>query len=53
MTAAWSDETPEPSKGYFVYAAAKTEGERAAWKWNEEANPGFVFNTILPNTNVG
>jgi hypothetical protein len=43
---------PEASKGYSVYAAAKTEGERTAWKWNEDTNPGFILNTILPNYNV-
>ncbi|KIH93809.1 cinnamoyl-CoA reductase [Sporothrix brasiliensis 5110] len=53
VAAAWSNETPEVSKGYAVYAAAKTEGERAAWEWNKDTNPGFVLNTVLPNYNVG
>ncbi|KAH8900824.1 NAD(P)-binding protein [Thozetella sp. PMI_491] len=50
---AWSDSAPEEQKGYVVYAASKTEGERAAWKWVSEEKPDFVLNTVLPNCNVG
>lgn len=53
VAAAWSDDTPETYRGYFVYAAAKTESERTAWAWNDREKPDFVLNTVLPNTNVG
>ncbi|KAL6833435.1 hypothetical protein J3E69DRAFT_376543 [Trichoderma sp. SZMC 28015] len=50
---AWSGKAPDSAKGYVTYAASKTEGERAAWKWVEENKPGFVLNTVLPNCNFG
>ncbi|KAL1894017.1 hypothetical protein Sste5346_006159 [Sporothrix stenoceras] len=53
VAAAWSDDTPEATRAYCVYAAAKTESERAAWAWSEKEKPGFVLNTVLPNTNWG
>lgn len=49
---AWDDQTPENEKGVAVYAASKTEGERQAWKWMEEHQPHFQFNTVLPCFNV-
>ncbi|ORY10391.1 dihydroflavonol-4-reductase [Clohesyomyces aquaticus] len=42
---------PEHSKGLYIYAAIKTETEKAMWKWIKEEKPGFVFNSILPNCN--
>jgi len=43
-------ETPvdNPIKPLLVYGAAKTEGERAAWKWSRENNYSFQLNTVLP-----
>jgi len=38
---------------FVVYAASKTEGERAMWKFLEREKPGFVCNSVLPNTNIG
>lgn len=49
---AWSNTAPEAAKGYIVYSASKTTAERSAWKWASENEPGFVFNTVLPNCNV-
>ncbi|KAI4959117.1 hypothetical protein J4E86_002838 [Alternaria arbusti] len=44
----------EPGKpGLFVYAAMKTETEKAMMKWMEQNQPGFVFNRVLPNANFG
>ncbi|KNG49440.1 aldehyde reductase ii [Stemphylium lycopersici] len=44
----------EPGKpGLFVYAAMKTETEKAMWTWVKENQPGFVLNTVLPNANFG
>ncbi|EGE80807.1 aldehyde reductase II [Blastomyces dermatitidis ATCC 18188] len=59
----WNDEivhaawAPPPYEGWQrrhnVYAASKTEGEKVAWKWMRENQPGFVLNTVLPNANFG
>jgi hypothetical protein len=37
---------------FAVYAASKVEGEKAAWKWVQTKQPGFVLNTVLPSFNV-
>ncbi|KAL5355835.1 NAD dependent epimerase/dehydratase [Aspergillus floccosus] len=38
-----SDETtPNPVKGFAVYAASKTEAERKAWTWMEEYKPQML-----------
>jgi len=50
---AWAPPPYEPSRGYTVYAASKTEAEQAAWKFVQDNKPGFVLNTILPNANFG
>lgn len=52
VKAAWSKDTPEDQKPFLVYAASKTEGERAAWKWVKEERRGFNLNTVLPNMSV-
>ncbi|KAK0757255.1 hypothetical protein N5P37_009971 [Trichoderma harzianum] len=49
---AWSGTAPENAKGYIVYSASKTEGERTAWNWVKENKPSFTLNTVLPNCNV-
>ncbi|KAL4963383.1 uncharacterized protein BDV14DRAFT_176512 [Aspergillus stella-maris] len=36
----------------MVYAASKAEGERAAFNWVKKNNPGFVFNSVLPDYTV-
>jgi nucleoside-diphosphate-sugar epimerase len=46
---AYSPPPYEPSRGYIVYAASKTESERAAWNFMRENQPDFVFNSVLPN----
>ncbi|KAL4876915.1 hypothetical protein BJY04DRAFT_231200 [Aspergillus karnatakaensis] len=50
---AWSKDTPEDEKGFAVYCASKTLGEKEAWKWVEQHKPNFGFNVIVPNTNYG
>lgn len=52
VKAAWSESTPAAQKPYVVYAASKTEGERAAWNWMRANKPHFVMNTVLPSVNV-
>jgi len=48
-------ETPadNPIKPVLVYGAAKTEGERAAWKWVRENKHSFQLNTVLPDLVLG
>jgi len=56
VDAAWnkSGEAIGPNGyGFVVYAASKTEGERAFWKFKKEKNPEFVCNAVLPDTNMG
>ena len=36
-----------------VYAASKTEAERALWKAVKETNPPFQVSAVLPNANFG
>lgn len=63
-TDTWNDEAVEAAKvkgttigpniyPYVVYAASKTQGERALWKFVKEEKPSFVVNAILPDTNFG
>ncbi|KAI8166748.1 Aldehyde reductase 2 [Colletotrichum sp. SAR 10_70] len=53
VKSAWDPSLAEDKKPYYIYAASKTEGERAAWKWVEKNKPGYVFSTVLPNCNWG
>lgn len=46
------DEHPG-TRSLNLYAALKTETEKAMWKWVEENKPSFVFNSVLPNVNFG
>lgn len=51
---AWEAKPPYPPLAFYhVYAASKTEAERAVWKFVEEKEPCFAVNTILPSTNMG
>lgn len=52
VAAAWDPATPDDFKFYAVYAASKTQGEKAAWEWIKKNKPNFVFNTVLPSFNV-
>lgn len=52
MRGAYSKDIPEEERPFTVYAASKTEGERAAWKFVTENNPSFTLNTVLPNVTV-
>ncbi|KIW73874.1 hypothetical protein PV04_01957 [Phialophora macrospora] len=44
--------SPE-AMSFMVYAASKTEQERAFFKWVGENKPGFAVNSVLPNMNMG
>lgn len=60
----WNDEAVEAAKttgtvigpnwyAYIVYAASKTQGERAFWNFMKEEKPSFVANAILPDLTTG
>lgn len=40
-------------QGVVVYAASKTEAERALWKFVEESKPHFQVNSVLPGAVLG
>ncbi|KAH3946374.1 hypothetical protein HBH98_057810 [Parastagonospora nodorum] len=40
-------------RNFMIYAAMKSETEKAMWAWMKENKPGFVMNSILPNANFG
>ena len=49
---AYNSDAPPLVKGLYTYAASKTEGEKAAWRWMEKNKPDFQFNTVLPDFTV-
>ena len=53
VEAAWKPPPYEPERCWAVYAASKTEAEQKMWEFIKEEEPGFVLNTVLPNTNFG
>ncbi|KAH8174902.1 NAD dependent epimerase/dehydratase family protein [Sarocladium implicatum] len=40
-------------RGHAVYGAAKYKAEKCAFDFMQEHKPHFVFNSILPNVNIG
>ncbi|UNI19297.1 hypothetical protein JDV02_005490 [Purpureocillium takamizusanense] len=50
---AWAPPPYEPARGFAVYAACKTEAERALWRWYRETRPALVLNAVLPSMNMG
>lgn len=52
VAAAWNGRTPNHELPLNIYAAAKTEGERAAWRYHKDNKLPFVLNTILPAVTV-
>ncbi|KAF2175740.1 NAD(P)-binding protein [Zopfia rhizophila CBS 207.26] len=49
---AWEGPFDMPNM-WKVYAAAKVESEKAAWKWMQDNKPSFEFNTVQPAANFG
>ncbi|VUC34235.1 unnamed protein product [Clonostachys rosea] len=41
------------ARGLIVYAASKTIAEQKAFDWVREHRPHFIFNTVVPNVNLG
>ena len=50
---AWTEPYEGAEKAWTVYAASKTEAERAVWRFVEERKSGFSVNCVLPNANFG
>lgn len=50
---AWEPPPYTLKRAFSVYAASKTEGEKALWQFVKEEKPHFVVNVILPNVNMG
>lgn len=50
---AWAPPPYEPERSLAVYAASKTQAERAMWAFMREKKPGFVLNAVLPDVNMG
>lgn len=50
---AWAPPPYTNERAFPVYAASKTEAEKAFWKFVKDEKPGFVANAILPNYNMG
>jgi nucleoside-diphosphate-sugar epimerase len=50
---AWEPPPYTIERATSVYAASKTEGEKALWQFVKEEKPHFVVNAILPNVNLG
>ena len=53
VEAAWKPPPYEPERSWAVYAASKTEAEQKIWEFVRNEQPGFVLNTVLPDTNFG
>jgi nucleoside-diphosphate-sugar epimerase len=53
VKAAWKPEPWEEGHQYTVYAAGKTEAEKALWKFRDEKSPHFKINSVVPSTNFG
>lgn len=50
---AWKPEPWEKGHEWVVYAAGKTDDEKALWKIRDEKRPHFSIKSILPATNFG
>ncbi|OCK81425.1 NAD(P)-binding protein [Lepidopterella palustris CBS 459.81] len=53
LVEAWKPPPYGDDRAFAVYAASKTEAERAVWKFVEEEKPSFTVNCVLPNANMG
>lgn len=53
LEAAWKPPPYEKERAWAVYSASKTQAEQEIWKFAKEHKPGFVLNTVLPDTNFG
>ncbi|CAH0059090.1 unnamed protein product [Clonostachys solani] len=49
---AWNGEDPM-RRGKVIYAASKALSEMKAFEWVRDSKPSFVFNSVVPNFNMG
>jgi nucleoside-diphosphate-sugar epimerase len=49
---AWAPPPYNADRAFTVYAARKTEAERAVWKFVEEWKPHFVVDCVNPNASL-
>ncbi|KAJ6454090.1 NAD-P-binding protein [Mycena vitilis] len=55
----WNDAVVEEARtnpqagGFALYAASKTEAEKAVWKFAEDTKPHFQVSAVLPNMALG
>lgn len=45
---AWAPPPYDPSRGFLVYMASKTESEKALWKFVNDKKPNFTVNSVFP-----
>jgi nucleoside-diphosphate-sugar epimerase len=50
---AWAPPPYDPSRGFAVYMASKTEAEKALWKWVQDKSPQFTVNSVWPVGIIG
>lgn len=48
----WDGQDPT-ARSTAIYSALKTRTEQAAFTWVAEHNPGFVFNSVVPDLTIG
>ncbi|CAO1603812.1 hypothetical protein XANCAGTX0491_007391 [Xanthoria calcicola] len=53
VAAAWATPPYTTDRAFTVYAASKTQAERASWDFVRSKTPPFTFNAVLPNFNMG
>lgn len=50
---AWAPPPYEPIRAFTVYAASKTQAEKAVWEFANEKHPHFTINSVVPATIMG
>ena len=53
VEAAWKPPPYEQERKWAVYGASKTQAEQKMWDFVKDHKPGFVLNSVLPDTNFG
>ena len=53
VEAAWKPGPYKPERAWAVYGASKVQAEQACFGFMKEKKPGFVFNSVIPDTVMG
>ena len=53
IEASWRPPPYEAQRAWDVYSAMKAQTEREMWTFNQEKNPKFVVNSVLPSCTIG